>query len=178
MAVRVSLPGVLRAICEHAEAVGRGLEAEWPTAAILHDVEPHTIYTVQASVPTFPPELIGPLTQTVEHCDDAPVIERIASIFREAQVLDTRTRVLGGGEALSLGQLAEIILEAATLYARAESLFAFGRGNSKTVDPEPLWDRMFSVLNIMQIRNPMVRAEANRQRASDMDPGEADTLAF
>jgi hypothetical protein len=134
-------------------------------------------YAMIAQVPRFPQQLIPPLQQVLEHADDALVLERIASIFREAQVLDARTQPMGAGVRITIDELAEYILEAAALYARAASLFNFARGASHTVTDD-LWDGVFSALSIMEITIEKVIAKGREERLQGLPPGEGDMLGL
>lgn len=176
-AARASLPGVLTAICNHAEEVTRALHGLWPIDAIDHPyANPMAhVYDVAGDVPVFPTELIQPLQEIIHHANNEEVIQRIASIFREAQVLDARVRPLNSGARITIRELEQYMLEAAALYARAESLFSFARGQSETIDQSDLWIRVLAALNICGIDLEGVNALAAEERELGLPPGEADT---
>lgn len=176
-AARASLPAALSLICDYAEQVGRGLDRAWPVDATLYpdDVDPLASYQISLVLPPFPVEALQALERVVELTDSDPVAERIESMLREAQVLGARTRELASGNELSVDQLGNYILQAGSLYARAESLFEYGRRQSEAPAIEPLWDRVFAALNIMLIFREEVLAMARRERDAGLPPGEADT---
>lgn len=176
-AARASLPAVLSLICDYAQQVGRALNRAWPVDATLYpdDVDPFASYQISIALPPFPAEALQALERVVELTDSDPVAERIESMLREAQVLGARTRELASGNELSVDQLGGYILQAASLYARAESLFEYGRRQSEAPAAEPLWDRVFAALNIMLIFREEVLAMARRERDAGLPPGEADT---
>ena len=174
---RASLPGVLSALCGHAQEVAAALFRAWPVEDVAYpDMNPAAHpYAMIAQVPRFPQEIISPLQQVLEHADDALVLERIASIFCEAQVLDARTQPMGPGVRITIGELVEYILEAAALYARAASLFDFARGLSHTVTGD-LWNGVFSALALMEITDEKVLAKGREERLQGLLPGEGDML--
>ncbi|KQO51392.1 hypothetical protein ASF14_07785 [Sphingomonas sp. Leaf257] len=127
-------------------------------------------------VPTFPAALVMPLREILVNLDDPYVHDRIASIFREAQVLDARTRPFQSGEPVSLEWLGNIILQAATLYARAESLVEFARGESDEVEQD-LWPRVFIAMKVLGLRFAFVTEVAEERRQIGRAPGEGDRFA-
>lgn len=176
-AARASLPAVLSTICDYAEAVGRALNSGWPAAAVVYpnDVDPLATYRVTIVVPPFPSETLASLERVVELTDSDPVADRIESILREAQVLGARCRKLGAGDDASVGNLASYVLQAGSIYARAESLFEYARRQSDTAAAEPLWERVYVALSIMGVHRNEVLEMARRERDNGDSPGEADT---
>lgn len=140
-----------------------------------NNCNPYTNYRVQIPLPEFPYVLIESMERVLEYVDDELVAERIESIFREIQVFQSRTRRLEAGDDISTQWLATLILEAAAIYARAESLFTYARGKSPSINSQPLWDRVFAALCIMNIHNDDVSDLATLRKAKGYSPGEADT---
>lgn len=95
--------------------------------------------------------------------------------MREMQVLSARIAPLRQGAEIGTDWLAGLILQAATLYARAESLFTYARGKAPSVNTAPLWDRVIVALNIMRVYNPKVLHIAHAQKDRGDEPGEADS---
>lgn len=131
---------------------------------------------IQAAVPEFPYELLDSLERVVELTDVEDVAERIESILREAQIFSSRTRQLVSGERINTNTLAKHIVQAAALYARAESLFTYARRKTPGVNSANLWDRVFAALSIMGVHETAVLDEAKRQRDLGSPPGEADSI--
>ena len=173
---RASLPTVLSSICSYSRDAARALHDAWPTPAKLYPDTPlASAYRVSCEVPQFPVELIAPLERIVEFTDAPEVAERIESILREVQVFNARTDELKGGSTVSIGELASYILEAAAIYARAESLFDYARRQSETVSSKPLWDRVFAALLIFGVHDEIVKTKAQREKDNGLSPGEAET---
>lgn len=176
-ATRASLPTVLSAICHYAEQTARALNGAWPAAARLYpnDSNPFSTYRIAAAIEPFPTETLASLERVVALTDTDEIAERIESIFREAQVLSARTRKLPFGDDVSTSMLSGLILQAASMYARAESLLDYARHQTDGVAPEPLWDRVSVALNIFGIYQDEVLEIARRERDNGDTPGEADT---
>lgn len=176
-AARASLPAVLSAICDYAEATGRALQKVWPTAALLYpeDVNPLTAHLITVRIEPFPSVTLQSLERVVELTDNEVIAERIESILREAQVLGARTRKLATGDEIGTNLLSAYILQAASIYARAESLFEYARRQSDGPATEPLWNRVFAALSIFGVHQEEVLEMARRERDNSLPPGEADT---
>jgi hypothetical protein len=173
-AARASLPATLSAICDYAERVAAELRSAYPVPNLLG---------VDRYVPTFPPfpaETIMSLERVVELTADNSVAERIESILREAQVLDARCRGMIRGDRISADYLAALLQQAASIYARAESLFDYGRRRSAGVSTAPLWDRVFAAFTVFRLyegAHDAVFEMAREARDQGQQPGEADTQA-
>lgn len=178
-AARASLPAVLSAVCDYAEVAGRTLNSAWPVEAILYpdDVDPLASRRMTFNIEPFPAETLRSLERVVELTDSEPVADRIESILREAQVFAARTRKLGAGESLTTDHLTFYILQTASLYARAESLFEYARRQSNSLSTETLWKRAFAALSIMGIDREEVLEMARHERDRGEPPGEADTAS-
>lgn len=176
-AARASLPAVLSSVCDYAEETGKNLNAVWPLEAKLYpnDVNVLTSYRLKVTTPAFPLDTLRSLERVVELTESDAVADRIESILREVQVLSARTRKLGIGDDLSIDNLSAYILQTASIYARAESLFEYARRQSDDVATEPLWNRAFAALSIMGIDRENVLVMARRERDHGDPPGEADT---
>jgi hypothetical protein len=176
-ATRASLPTVLSAICDYCEQTARALNGAWPAAACLYpnDANRFTNYPTIAAISPFPPETLSALERVVALTDSEEVAERIESILREAQVLATRTRKLPFGDDVSTSMLSGFILQAASLYARAESFFDYARHQTEGVAAEPLWDRVLAALLILGVNRDEVFEMARRERDNGTTPGEAGT---
>ena len=177
-ATRAALPGVLTAICDHATIVARTLHQVWPSEAILYpdDYGEDFERAIKLAVPTFPENLKAPLQEILVHTDDDEIHERIASIFREAQVLDARTSKLAAGDRVALYWLVTMILQAVALHVRASSLFDYARGESDTVDRD-LWGQVAVTLAVMEIHNPAIKEQAKREREDGLPLGEGSRVA-
>lgn len=166
----------LATICNYAKQMGQAIQAVWPAAANLFpNDDAGGTYSVTADLPKFPDEVLDSLERNIEFSANPEVIERIASIMREIQILSSRTDLLDGPDGVNTDFLAGLIVQSASVYARAESLFTYARGKSETVLIMPLWDRAFAALHNMAIRNPKVLEFAQAQRNRDEGPGEADS---
>jgi len=178
-AARASLPTVLSAVCDYAEETGRHLNGVWPLEAKLYpsDINVLTTYRIKVTTSAFPADTLQSLERVVELTESSAVADRIESVLREVQVLGARTRKLGVGDDVSIDNLSAYILQAASIYARAESLFEYARRQSDGLATEPLWDRVFAALSIMGVRRENVLAMARREREHGDTPGEADTRA-
>ncbi|MCW2339113.1 type II secretory pathway pseudopilin PulG [Sphingobium sp. B2D3A] len=177
-AARASLPTTLSSICEYAQEAGEALYAAWPVAAKVYpdDHDPHSVQSVKADIPSFPYELLDSLERIVELTDAEDVAERIESILREAQVFSARTRPLVSGTNIDTDVLAIHIIQAAALYARAESLFTYARRKTNGVNSADLWDRVFAALLVWRVYEPRILDEAKNQRGQGLPPGEADSV--
>jgi hypothetical protein len=172
-AARASLPVTLSAICEYAERVAVDLKSRmiaepFPLARGRPVLNPPVV---------FPVEAIAALERLVELVPAGPVAERIESILREAQVLDARTRDLHAGRAAAYDVVPFGLIQAASIHARADSLFGYARQHCTSISEEPLWDRVFSALDMMQVHEGEwddTLGLAREQRAQGMTPGEAD----
>jgi hypothetical protein len=170
-AARATLPAALSAVCgyakETADAVRSHIAAS-EGAALFGDHAPG-MTAVQ-----FPSEALSVLERIIEFVDRDEIAVRIESILREAQVLDVRFRdraVRGAFDAPSF------MLQAASIYARAESLFEYARNQSDTVDIADLWDRTFVAFRLFGLHGARwdnVKAFAQRSRDRGDMPGEAD----
>ncbi|GHH16167.1 hypothetical protein GCM10008023_19860 [Sphingomonas glacialis] len=176
-AARASLPAVLSAICDYAETTARTLNGAWPAAAALYpdDANPLAAYRVTLAIAPFPSATLESLERIVALTDSDGVAERIESILREAQVLGARTRKLTTGDEVRTSMLAVYILQAASMYARAESLFEYARHQADGVAAQPLWERTFTALDIFDVSRREVIDMARRERDNGDPPGEADT---
>lgn len=174
-AARAALPGVLSAVCDHASNVAKLLVTAWPISATLypHERAPDQPPIMTIDVPTFPSTLVAPLQDILVNLDDPYIHDRIASIFREAQVFDARTRSLHYGDPVSLEWLGNMILQAATLYARAESLVDYARGESDKVEKD-LWPRVFFAIDVLGLHVGFVTDVAEERRRIGRAPGEGD----
>lgn len=173
-AVRASLPVTLSSICQYAEDTAHAL-ADRHAVTMIEAVFPHN--GEPAQMPRFPTDAIAVLERLLEFVDDEPVAGRIESIFREAQVLETRCVNLEREGYASAEFIESMILQASSLYARAESLFAYARNQSVTVEGTPLWDRALGALSIFGLRGDRwagMLGLAHRQRERGDEPGEAD----
>lgn len=179
-AARASLPAVLSAVCDYAEATARTLNAAWPIDAILYpnDADPCASRRLTINIEPFPAETLRSLERVVELTDSEEVADRIESILREAQVLAARTRKLGTGDNLTTDHLSFYILQTASLYARAESLFEYARRQSDSLSTETLWKRAFAALSIMGVDREEVLETARHERDRGDPPGEADTASI
>ncbi len=176
-AARAALPGVLTAICDHAAAAAQTLNKLWPSEALAYpeDYGGDFERAVKIIVPTFPESLKPPLQEILVHIDDNLIHERIASIFREAQVLDARTSRLATGDRVTLQWLASMILQTVALHVRASSLFEYARGESEIITDD-LWDQVFVTLAIMGISNPAIKEQAKREREDGLPLGEGEKV--
>lgn len=175
-AARATLPVTLSAICEYAQATGQALNSEWPGAAKRYP-ESHDgtrVSRITVSLPDFPSELLRSLERVVETTDANDVAECIESILREVQILAARTRPLARGADITTDDLAGFIIQAAAIYARAETLFTYARRRTEGVNNADLWGRLDAALHVMRIYTPAVRQMAQRQRERGASPGEAD----
>jgi type II secretory pathway pseudopilin PulG len=177
-AARASFPAVLSAICDYADATARALYGAWPAVARLYpnDVDEAQDYRITAEIPPFPVGTLDALERVVELTSAEDVADRIESLLREAQVLGARTRKLETGDNLTVGHLSAYILQAASIYARAESLFEYARRQRDGLAVEPLWARVFVALSMFDIHEEQILAMARRERDRGDPPGEADTL--
>ncbi len=174
-AARSSLPTTLSAICEYAEEAVKTLDRAWPAADRLYPSErTASVYTITAQVPKFPSELTQSLERVVEYTDAEDVAERIKSIMREVQIFMAVTRPLRTPTIISLHDLASYILQAATIYARAESLFTYARKSTPGVNSAPLWERVHAALLLGGVHNDRVTALAQSREERGRPPGQAD----
>ena len=176
-AARASLPATLSAICDFAERAARALNDQWPAHAILYPDDNNVFDDgdVIVVMPDFPESAIPVLERIVELTDNEAVSERIESILRETQVLMARTRPLRVGGRANVHSLATYILQAAAVYARAESLFGYARRQSEAIDAEPLWDRVSVALTAASVHRDYIEELMASERESGLPPGEADT---
>ncbi|GAA3254689.1 hypothetical protein [Sphingomonas yabuuchiae] len=173
-AARASLPGVLTAICDHAEDVLTALTDAWNVRSRRAGGGPvRDLDVVTVDVARFPESLVKPLQEILLHVDDDAVHDRIASIFREAQVLDARTRPLAAGRDITASWHKEMLIQALALHARATSLFAFARGSSDTVEDD-LWDRVHSAVSVTHLDLHFLIDQIERDRDQGLSPGEGD----
>jgi hypothetical protein len=176
-AARASMPGVLTAICDHAEDVLKALTDAWDMRSRRAGGGPVQGHDdVNIDIARFPESLVKPLQEILLHVDDDVIHDRIASIFREAQVLDARTRPLSAGANISATWHKEMMLQAVTLYARATSLFDFARGGSDTVGDD-LWDRVHSAVYFQFTDLDFLIDQIEEERAQGLPPGEGDILS-
>ena len=170
-AARATLPAALSAVCGYAKETADAVRAHMAAtdAARMLGDRPSGMPPVQ-----FPSEALSVLERIIEFVDRGEIAVRIESILREAQVLDVRFRdrvVLGAFDAPSF------MLQAASIYARAESLFEYARNQSDTVDIADLWDRTFVAFRLFGLHGARwddVRTFAQRSRDRGDMPGEAD----
>ncbi len=175
---RAALPGVLNSIAAYAEDAALSLYGHWPASDVMYpnDVTYNTEADVRGELPAFPSSTLPTLERLVEYSEDHEISRSIEALLREIQIFESRTRKLRSGDRLRLHQLAEYILEAATIFARTEQLFGYARRQSENIDPKPLWDRVFGTLFLFNIdKNRMIIEIAERQRAAGQAPGEADS---
>ena len=174
---RAILPAELSNILSYAERVGIALDRKWPSAAVLYTQEwnEDDEFSFSYEGSDLPDSVVRALERVVENTTDKHVAERVESILREAQVLAARLRPTGD-ESINLAVLASYIVQAAALHARAASLMPYARQHSQSVDGEPLWNRTFEALALMQISREAVLAYARKEKDLGLPPGEADTI--
>ncbi len=176
-AARASLPVALSAICDYAQAVGEALYSVWPNPAKLHPdpLRWDKPYRMQVQIPPFPPEVLAAFEKVVEHTDVEPVAERIESMLREAQILSARTRSLAQGTDLTNIELAKLIIQSASIYGRADTLFTYARRKTDGVNSADLWERVDAALRVMKISENLIAKIIREEQAAGRPPGEADS---
>jgi hypothetical protein len=176
-AARAVLPATLSGLCDYAEGVVRALRSLLPAEARLYPemINLFADFHGVGVVPKLAPELIQPLERMVELTPVKEVAEQIEAILREAQVLDARTRGFDVGTSLSYHEWAGRIVDAAALYARAESLFPFARRQTDKFALGDLWPRVGAALTIFGVRERWILEVAEEQRTAGLPPGEANT---
>lgn len=177
-AVRATLPVTLSSICEYSQLVASGLNNAWPVSAALYPNDDNGLrnYRVEAAIPDIPYDQLESLELVLEFTDTEAVALQIESLLRELQVLAARLAPLRLGAEVGTDWLASLMLQTATLYARAESLFTYARGKAPGPNTAPLWGRVHAALNIMKIYNPKVLALAEAQMLKGDEPGEANSI--
>lgn len=80
------------------------------------------------------------------------------------------------GTDINTDLLAIYIIQAAALYARAESLFTYARRKTPGVNSANLWDRVFAALSLIRVYQPAILEGAQKQREQGLLPGEADSI--
>lgn len=170
-AARAVLPPILSEICEYAKDVSAGLATVYPEMPMTHSPIGRITFR------RFPQEAVAVLQLNIESLDEGPVVERIASILREAQVLDARNRGLVAEGHADRDMIGACLNQCVSIYARAESLFDFARGHGDDLGPDDLWEaafRAFDLLNIRRGRFDDVLQMARQDRERGSTPGEAD----
>ncbi|MGN6538030.1 MAG: hypothetical protein ACTHKQ_20155 [Mesorhizobium sp.] len=175
-AARVALPATLSELCRYAVLSAQAVNSQFPAAyrQFPGDWQEGASVNLDPIDVPFPEEALRSLERVLEFVDDEAVIGRIGSIFREIQVLDTRLRAGCEGVTITVSYLRALLLEAAALYARAESLFGFARNQRETIDDDDLWDRTEAALHIMRISDEAVAERARQQRVLGNAPGEGE----
>lgn len=172
-AVRATLPSALSSVCGYAKQVSKRVQDSQDAAEIAATFGDRPGLR-REPMPSFPSETLAILERVIEFVEADEVAKRIESILREAQILDVRIADRSRFGAL---ETAPTMLQAASVYARAESLFDFARNQSDTVDTTDLWDRTFAAFRIFGLNGERwqgVRDFAQRSRDRGNQPGEAD----
>lgn len=183
---RVVLPTVLSEAIDYAELLAQQLATLVPTEWVMYAPESDddhrkrlmTTQSYQLDLPMFPERLVEPLRKIVEFSDDELLNQRVASVFREIQLLDAVRRDLARGVQHQAVALAGWILQAAALWARVASLFDFARGKSETVSARALWDWTFDGLRLIRIDWEEVHAMAKAEQWRGEAPGMGDELGL
>lgn len=126
--------------------------------------------------PEVPADLIDALERTTEAIGTRRVVERLANMIGEMQVLDSR---MGGLEGkLEFGANVDAYLvQAGTIHAQAESLFDFARRRAHTTAAHINWgdvQRAFLIGQVYEVSHPDVHAFVARLHERGKDPEDTD----
>ena len=146
LACRVMLPHQLSAVCDYSASVAQAL-------AKAHQAAPNGNSTAIAAAwqsPLFPAEVLENLERAIEAIPIKPVIEILADILSEIQILKSRTSQLSGGSSrhqVALNRnIEDYILQAAQLHILAGNVFPFARREMDSVPDSLQWSEVRSKL--------------------------------
>jgi hypothetical protein len=122
--------------------------------------------------PRLPENLVGGLEQTMEALNNWRVNRRLASIIEQIQVL--RARMSGiPTENHDGGWIDQMLVQAGTIYAQAESLYDYGRRRSNTTARRIPWSdvaKALHIANLFDLAYPDVYATLQRYDEANLDP--------
>ena len=174
-AARAKLPLALSRVCSYASGIAKELQP-FHGASDMDVVFNHLTAKRPAALDAFPDHPIAVLEAVIEFVEDEAVAQRIESILREAQVMDARLQQLDSDH-VSKMWVESIMLQAASIYARAESLFYYARNQAQSVSQENLWERTFAAFTMFGLHGQQwddLKGMAKRSRERGESPGEAD----
>ncbi|GGJ25281.1 hypothetical protein [Neoroseomonas lacus] len=146
-AARAILPLTLSQACDYAEMAIRELAPLVPAARMAP-------VPVNFSRPEPPPELVASLERMIEATDDPALIVVLSEIIIEMQVVAANIRQLvtvGRARTTDAQNIQAYMARAATIYARAEHLFPYARGEHATVGKLDLPALTTKALKIMSV---------------------------
>jgi hypothetical protein len=169
-AMRASMPLRLSQVVNYAKSAMKALAAV--RGKDNADLPQGTVF----KKPEVPPDLIDALERTIEAIGSRRVVKRLANMIGEMQVLDAR---MGGLESKpEMGaNIDAYLIQAATVYAQAESLFDFARRRAPTTASRIDWgdvQRAFRMGQVYEGSHPDVHAFVARLRERGKNPEETD----
>ena len=145
-AARATLPLVLSAVCSWATETGLSQKR----LLTPDGVDQKERLTIKPPQPLT--EQIEALERMIESTDDQAVVDRISLIIANMQVLTARIGGLADrGLTVTRDNIAGHIVEAAVIYAQAESMFKYARRQAESVPEIVGWDRAVVGLYAMHI---------------------------
>lgn len=122
--------------------------------------------------PRLPETLVGGLEQTMEAFNNRRVNRRLASIIEQIQVLNSRMSTLPT-ENHDGAWIDQMLVQAGTIYAQAESLYDYGRRRSNTTPQKILWSdvaRALHIAKLFDLAYPDVYSTLRRYDEAHLDP--------
>lgn len=122
--------------------------------------------------PRLAEALVGGLEQTMEALNNWRVNRRLASIIEQIQVLNARMSGIPT-ENQDGAWIDQLLVQAGTIYAQAESLYDYGRRRSNTTPRRILWSDVAKALHIAKLFDlayPDVYATLQRYDQAHLDP--------
>lgn len=161
LAARATLPATLNTIMGYAQVAIEGLQhiygdvsdsGEYPARSDgFASLSTRPIYVA----PQPPPDMIAAVERIIEASNDHAVADVLADILNRAQVLNSNLhdlpRMLASSTLMVRTNIDGYLVQAARIYAEAESLFPFARREAETVSKPATWEDVERALFLMHI---------------------------
>lgn len=121
--------------------------------------------------PDLPPTLVDGLERTIEALTKRSVNRRLANIIEQIQVLKVRMEGLSNDR--DKFWIDAVLIQAATVYAQAASLFEYARREKPSTVRRLTWENVLNAFNLAKMFGPRydeTRATIARYDNSGMDP--------
>jgi hypothetical protein len=153
MAARANLPLALSLISNYAFECARVLNT---LLANMDGQHPRRNSEILA-FPAPPAEAISNLTATVEYTGNRAISEAVSDLLGEIQVANAHFQRIQGQhteDGLQQGNLDELIMDVADIYARTDDMSGFARRESETIPSRPALGTVQTAINLLQVSQP------------------------
>jgi hypothetical protein len=128
---------------------------------------PEARYIIRVDLPEFPAATFLTLERVVEFTSAEDVANRIETLLREVQQFEARASLSFSGQYATIDRLAAQLVHAARIYAMAESMFGYARGEHEGLREDAFWARVENALEHMGVNHPAVAQRFLFEREAD-----------